>query len=80
MIYIQISYKVIYLNRYFAKVLYFVGFIYAGLGGQTKEIRQSQNIQNILTTYLDQLDSILKQVEKILVPIRESVKNKKLIF
>ncbi len=50
------------------------GAIYADLGGHTEEIRQSQNIQITLSNYSDQLDSILKQAEKILVPIIESVK------
>ena len=48
--------------------------IYADLGGHTEEIRQSQNIQNTLNNYSNQLDSIIKQVEKILVPIIESIK------
>lgn len=48
--------------------------IYADLGGHTKEILHSQHIQNTLNNYSDELDSILKQAEKILIPIIESVK------
>jgi hypothetical protein len=51
--------------------------IYADLGGNTKEIRQSAHIQNTLQNYSSKLQSVLEQAEKILIPIIESPKDHK---